>query len=137
MNDEQSRRLAEAADAIIAASDALEEARVSTDDGTFAKEFERERLAAAQRMAARVEVAARKTEEAVRRATIAGAATAAPGGWPQHIEAVTAVRRAKAAVKSVPDADGSVARRDLGLQAIESLNQALALAAVLVFHADA
>src|SRR4051794_15902514 len=50
MNDEQSKRLADAADALLQASDAIEEAREAAGDKRFESEFERERVAALQQL---------------------------------------------------------------------------------------
>ena len=133
MNDEQSRRLAEAADAIIGAGEAIEEARASTDDSAFGKELERERAAAAQRMASRIEAAARKTEDALRKATVAAATVETPNAWSAYRDAVTAIRAARTAARSAPDADGSANRRDMGGQAVERLTHALTAAAAMTF----
>jgi hypothetical protein len=133
MNDEQSKRLADAADALISAADALDEARDAVGDRRFESEQERERLAAAQQMGSRLDNAGKRVEEALRKGAIAAAATGRPGVWLSFREAVAAAREARAMGKSSADADGSAAKRARGEEAWDRLDVALEAAAKLVY----
>jgi hypothetical protein len=133
MNDEQSKRLSEAADAVIQAADALEEAREALTDRRFESEQERERMQAAQQMASRLDNAARRIEDAVRRGTIAAAALGGQGAYVRYREAIAAAREGRALGRSATDQDGSAARRAMGQEAFARLEAALTAAAAIVF----
>ncbi len=133
MNDEQSKRLSDAADAVIQASDALDEAREALGDRRFDSELERERLQAAQQMTGKIDAAAKRIEEAVRKGTIASAALDRRGAYARYREAMGAVRSGRSTGKAAGEQDGSVNKRAKGTEAVALLEAALAAAAVIVF----
>ncbi len=133
MNDEQSKRLSEATDALILANDALKDARDACNDARFERDTDRERLAAAQQMGSKVDAAAKRLEEAVRRSTVAAAANGRAGAWPRYQEAVAKAREGRAKAKSVPESDGVPARRTAATEGVALMEAALAQAAAIVF----
>jgi hypothetical protein len=133
MNDEQSKRLSDAADAIIQASDALNEARDSLADRRFDSDQERERMAAAQQMTSRLDAAGKRIEEALRKAAVASAASGRGGAWEAYRQAVLHTRQGRTLAKSALDADGSGPKRTRGEEAWKLLNGALESSASLVF----
>ncbi len=133
MNDEQSKRLSEAADAVIQASEALEEARESLKDKRFDSEVDRDRIAAAQQAASKLDAAGKKLEDAVRRGTIAAAALARPGSYARYREATAAAREGRGLARTAAEQDGSAAKRARGQEALARLEAALASAAAIVF----
>lgn len=133
MNDEQSKRLSDAADAVISASEALDEARDTLSDRRFDSEMERERQQAAQQMAAKIDAAAKKIDEAVRKGTIAAAALGRTGAYARYREAVEAVKAGRATGKTAADQDGTVNKRAKGTEAVTLLDTALNAAAAIVF----
>jgi len=133
MNDEQSKRLSDAADAVIQASDALDEAREALGDKRFDSDLERERLQAAQQMTGKIDAAAKRIEEAVRKGTIAAAALDRGGGYVRYREAIGAVRSGRTTGKAAGDQDGSVNKRARGTEAVATLDAALSSAAAIVF----
>lgn len=133
MNDEQSKRLSDAADAVIAASDALDEARDALADRRFESELERERTQAAQQMTSKIDAAAKRIDDAVRKGTIAAAALARTGAYARYREAIDAVKAGRAAGKSAGEQDGTVNKRARGAEAVALLDTALSHAAAIVF----
>ena len=133
MNDEQSKRLSDAADAVIQASDALDEARDALNDKRFDSELERERVQAAQQMTGKIDAAAKRIEDAVRKGTVASAALARAGAYARYREAMAAVRSGRATGKTAGEQDGSVNKRAGGTEAVALLDTALSAAAVIVF----
>lgn len=111
MNEEQSKRLSDAADAVLSANDALEEARDSLRDSRFESEQERERAQAALQMANRLDAAGKKVEEAVRKGTIASAALGRDGAFGRYRAATGAAREGRGLAKSAPNQDGTAAKR--------------------------
>jgi TonB family protein len=97
MNEEQSKRLSEAAESILQASEALEEARDAIGDRRFESDQERDRSAAAQQMTSRLDNAGKRIEDAVRKGTVAAAAGLRPGAFARYREAWTAVREGRVA----------------------------------------
>ena len=133
MNDEQSKRLSDAADSLVQAWEALDEANDTFGDRRFDSEQEHERMVAGQQMASRLDGAGKRIEEAVRKATIAAAATGRPGAWLRYQESIAAAREGRQLGKSATEADGSAAKRARGQEAWERLSAALEGAAALVF----
>jgi len=133
MNDEQSKRLSEAADAVLQAADALEEARDAVNDRRFDSEQERDRMQAAQQMTGKIDNAAKRIEDAVRRGTIAGAALGRAGAYARYREATAAAREGRTLGKAAADQDGSANKRAKGSEAIARLEAALNLSAAIVF----
>ena len=133
MNDEQSKRLSDAADAVIQASDALDEARDALGDKRFDSDLERERLQAAQQMTGKIDAAAKRIEEAVRKGTIAAATLDRGGAYARYREAIGAVRSGRTTGKAAGDQDGSTNKRARATEAVDMLDAALAAAAVMVF----
>jgi hypothetical protein len=133
LNDEQSKRLSDAADAVIQASDALDEARDALSDKRYDSELERERLQAAQQMTGKIDAAAKRIEEAVRKGTIAAAALDRGGAYARYREAMAAVRSGRTTGKAAGEQDGSVNKRASGTEAVALLDTALAEAAAIVF----
>jgi len=133
MNDEQSKRLGDAADALIQAADALDEARESLADRRFDSEQERERIAAGQQMASRIDGAGKRIEDALRKATVASAATGRPGAWATYREATDAAREGRGMGKAASELDGSAQKRVRGQEAWDRLEAALEAAAALIF----
>lgn len=133
MNDEQSKRLSEAADALLQARDAVEDARQSISDARFDSELERERTSAAQLMASKIETAAKRSDDAIRKGGIAAAACGRPGGFALYRTASLASREGRALGRTAADADGAANKRARGTDAVAKLDEALAAAARIVF----
>jgi len=133
MNDEQSKRLSDAADAVIQANDALEEARDAINDKRFDSEQERDRLSAAQQMASKLDNAGKRIDDAVRKGAIASATLARPGAYARFKDATAAAREGRALGKSANDVDGTANKRARGQESLERLDAALAAAAIIVF----
>jgi hypothetical protein len=133
MNDEQSKRLSEAADALIQASDALEEARETMNDRRFDSEQERDRIQAAQQMTGKLDNAGKKVDDAVRKCTVAAAATGRPGTFAAYKAADLAVREARGLARRSGDQDGTAAKKAMAAEAVTKVEGALASAAVIVF----
>jgi|GEM_PF-1290994 len=136
MNDEQSKRIAEAAEAIVQATEALEDAREVLQDRRFESDVERERQAASGLLASRVDSAARRIEDAVRKSAVAAAAAARPGAYERYKEAIAAAGKGRSLGKTITDQDGSPAKRARAEEAIGQLSLALDIAAGLVFTKD-
>ena len=136
MNDEQTKRVAEAAEALIQANDSLEEARDALRPERLEKDSDRERANALQQLTSRVDAAGRRVEEALRRATIASAALGKAGTWEPYRTAVASVREARATVRiPATDASDASARRAVLESAITRLSEGLSSAAGMVFGA--
>ncbi len=133
MNDEQSKRLSEAADAVIQASDAVDEARDALNDKRFDSELERERMQAGQQIASKLDAAGKKIDDALRRGTVAAAALGRPGAYARFQEAKAAVRDGRSLGKSSADQDGTANKRARGQESLEKLEAALRAAATIVF----
>lgn len=133
MNDEQSKRLSDAADAVIAASDALDDAREALNDARFDSQAERDRLSASTQMTSKLDNAGKRIEDAIRKGTVAAAALARGGAYNRYRESTMAAREGRALAKSALDQDGTANKRAKGQEALASLESALASAAVIVF----
>lgn len=133
MNDEQSKRLSDAADVLIQAADALAEARESITDRRFDSEQERERTAAAQQMASRLDNAGKRIEDALRKSVVAAAASARAGTWAAYRDATIAIREGRSLARGASDADGSAQKRARGEEAWTRLSEALEATAALIF----
>jgi hypothetical protein len=133
MNDEQSKRLSDAADALMTASDALEEARDTLADTRFDSQVERERISAAQQMSQKLENAGKRIEEAVRKGTIAAAALARAGSYQRYRDATTAAREGRSLARVANEQDGTANKRAKGQESLEKLEAALTNAAAIVF----
>jgi hypothetical protein len=133
MNEEQSKRLSDAAESLLQASDALDEARDAVNDKRFESEAERDRAAAASQMANRLDSAGKRIEDAIHKGTVAAAALARAGGYVRYREAIAAAREGRSLSKSAPEQDGSANKRAAGLEALTKLEAALAGAAAIVF----
>lgn len=133
MNDEQSKRLAEAAEAVLRATDALDEARAAFDDKRFESEQERVRLQAAQQVVSRLDAAAKRVDDGLRKAAVASAALAREGGYARFREARAALQQGQTAAAESINEDGIAAKRARAEEALGMLEGALAGAAALVF----
>jgi hypothetical protein len=133
VNEEQSKRLSDAAESVLSASEALEEAREAMADARFESEQERERAQAAQQMASRMDNAARRVEDALRKGTVAAAALAREGAFSRYRTATAAAREGRSLAKSAPNQDGTAAKRDRGSAALAKLDEAMEAAAAIVF----
>ncbi len=133
MNDEQSKRLSDAADALIQASDALNEARDSLADRRFDSDQERERAAAAQQLSSRLDAAGKRIEDALRKAAVASAASGRGGAWDAYRQAVLNARKGRTFARSVVDGDGTGQKRTRGEESWTLLSGALDATASLVF----
>ena len=133
MNDEQSKRLAEAADAVLQANEALSEASESMNDPRLESGQDRERSRAAQQLASRLDNAAKRIEDGLRRGALAAATLGTPGAFARYREAVAAARAAREAARAIPDADGTAQKREAADAAMQQLTTALEGATALVF----
>lgn len=133
MNDEQSKRMAEAAEAIVHAAEALEDARDAANDRRFDSEQERDRLAASQQLGNRVDGAAKRIEEAARKGAIAAGAALRAGGFKRYRDAAATAKQGRALGRTIADQDGSPAKRARAEEAITKLEEALLIASELVF----
>ena len=133
MNDEQSKRLSDAADAVIQASLATEEAREMLNDRRFESEQERERISAAQQMSSKLESAGKRIDDAVRKSAIAAAALGRPGSFARFKDATTAVRSGRSVARSALELDGVANKRSRGQESLAQLEEALNAAAAIVF----
>ncbi|HET7738817.1 MAG TPA: hypothetical protein VFK32_09610 [Tepidiformaceae bacterium] len=133
MNEEQSKRLADAAEAVISAADALEDARAALDDAKFNSEQERERMQAAQQAASRLDSAGKKLEDALRKGAVASVSAGRLGMFARYQGAAAAAREARATAKASTEQDGTQAKRSKGQEALAQLDMALVTAAALVF----
>lgn len=133
MNDEQSKRLAEAAEAVLRATDAIEDARAAFEDPRFESDQERIRLQAAQQVVSRLDAAGKRVDDGLRKAAIACAALGRDGAYGRFREARATLQQGQAATSSVMNEDGIVAKRTKAQEAMGLLESALAGAAALVF----
>lgn len=133
MNEEQSKRLAEAADSLLQATDSLEDARDVVNDKRFDSDSDRDRSAAAIQMANKLDSAGKRIEEALRKATVAAAALARNGAYARYVEGVHAAREGRALARRSSDQDGSDNKRAAGQEALGKLEAALQIAAHLTF----
>jgi hypothetical protein len=133
MNDEQSKRLSDAADAVILASSAVDDMHDTLTEPRFDSTVERERLSAAQQMANKLDGTGKRIEDAIRKGTIAAAAMASPGAYDRYREATNAVREGRALARAVAEQDGTANKRAKGQEALTRLEAALASAAAIVF----
>lgn len=133
MNEEQTKRLAEAAESLLQACGALDDARDAVGDRRFDSETDRDRSAAATQMANRLDTAGRRIEEAIHKGTIASAALARAGAYQRYRDAIAAAREGRALGRSSLEQDGSANKRAAGEQAAARLADALATAASIVF----
>jgi hypothetical protein len=133
MNDEQSKRLGEAADALIQAGDTLDEARETINDRRFDGDVERDRVAAAQQMSSKIDNAAKKVDEAIRKGAVAAAACGRAGAYALYREALWAAREGRGLGRSATEQDGSANKRARATEAVAKLESAIAVAARIVF----
>jgi hypothetical protein len=133
VNDEQSKRLSDAADALIQASDALEEARETMNDRRFESDQERDRTQAVQQMTGKLDGAAKKVDDAVRKCTLAAAASGKPGTFNAYKAAGVAVREGRSLARRSGDQDGTAAKKAMATEALARIDGALEAAAGIVF----
>lgn len=133
MNEDQSKRLGDAADAVIGAAEAVEDARTALDDKRFDSEQERERLQASQQAASRLEAAGKKIEEALRKGTVASAASGRTGAYPRYVGGADSVRQGRATARLSLEQDGTASKRTMAREALVQLEAGLATAAAIVF----
>ncbi|MCC7366636.1 MAG: hypothetical protein IT303_19920 [Dehalococcoidia bacterium] len=133
MNEEQSKRLADAADSLVQAAEALDDARELLTDTRFESEQDRDRVAASQNLASRVDNAAKRIQDAIRKGVVAGGATGRPGAYQRYREATLAAREGRALARTISEQDGSASKRTRGEEAIARLETALDVAVMLVF----
>ena len=81
----------------------------------------------------RLENAARKIEDGLKKATIAGAACARPATYNRYRNAILTLRDARSLGKTAADQDGAIAKRQRGQEALMRLDEALGIAATIVF----
>lgn len=133
MNEEQSKRLADAAEAILNATDALDEAREALGDRRFDSEQERERTQAIQQVSNRLDNAGKRVEDSLRKAVVAAATLGREGSYERYRAASAASREGRMLAKTATDQDGTLARRQRAEEALSRLDLALATAAALLF----
>ena len=133
MNDEQSKRLAEAAEAVLRASDALDEVRAALADKRFESDQERMRLQAAQQVVSRLDAAGKRVDDGLRKAAVACAALGRDGAYARFREARGTLQQGQTAASSVMNEDGIAAKRAKAEEALGLLESAVAGAASLVF----
>lgn len=133
MNEEQTKRLADAAEAVLSASDSLDDARETLADRRYESEQERERLQAIQQSVNKIDQCAKRAEEALRKGVVAAATRGGPSAYPRYREGISAAREARTLAKSAPDQDGTLARRQRAEEAIGKLQAAVTIAASFVF----
>ncbi len=133
MNEEQSKRLAEAADAVLQSAEAVEEASAALSDPRFESDQERDRTQAAQQAASKLENAAKRTQDALRKAAVAAASSAQVGVYEIYQGGATAAAASRDAAKGISNEDGSANKQARAQQSMESLRTALAAAVGLVF----
>lgn len=133
MNDEQSKRLAEAAEAVLRATDALDEARAALEDRRFDSDQERMRLQAAQQVVSRLDAAGKRIDEGLRKAAVACAALGRDGAYGRFREARATLQQGQTAASTVMNEDGTAAKRARAEAALALLESAAAGAAALVF----
>lgn len=133
MNEEQSKRLAEAAESLLQASDALEDARDTINDKRFDADGERDRSAAAMQMANKLDNAGKRLEDAIRKGTVAAAALAREGAYSRYQEAIAAAREGRKMSRGAPEQDGSMSKRTMGQEALQRLESALDIASQIIF----
>jgi len=133
MNEEQSKRLADAAEAILNATDALDEAREALGDRRFDSEQERERTQAIQQVSNRLDNAGKRVEDSLRKAVVAAATLGREGSYERYRSASAASREGRMLAKTATDQDGTLARRQRAEEALSRLDLALATAAALLF----
>ena len=136
MNEEQSKRLADAADAVLQSAEAVAEAVAALDDPRFNGEQERDRSQAAQQAASRLDNAAKKVQDALRKGAIAAASTAHVGTYQSYQRGAAAALISREDAKSIANEDGSANKQAKAQQSLESLETALAAAVGLVFVSD-
>jgi len=133
MNEEQSKRLADAAEAILNATDALDEAREALGDRRFDSEQERERTQAIQQVSNRLDNAGKRVEDSLRKSVIAAATLGREGSYERYRSASAASREGRTLAKTATDQDGTLARRQRAEESLSRLDVALATAAALLF----
>ena len=133
MNDEQSKRLSDAADALIQASDALEEAREAMNDRRFESEQERDRTQAVQQMTGKLDGASKTVDDAGRKCTLAPAANGRPGTFNAYKAAGLAVREGRGLARRSADQDGTAAKKAMANEAMTKIELSLEAAARIVF----
>ncbi|MDZ7728580.1 MAG: hypothetical protein U5Q44_10540 [Dehalococcoidia bacterium] len=133
MNEDQSKRLAEAADSVLNAADAIEEAREALNDRRFESEQDRERTQAVQHVVSRFDAAAKRIDEALRKGIVAATALDREGLFDRYRSASAAVREGRSLARTTPDQDGSAARKERAGEALARLEAALTAAAGVVF----
>jgi hypothetical protein len=134
MNDEQSRRLSLAADAVLKASRALEEAREAVAGTRSETTQDRERQQAAGRAAARLEAAARRIEDALHRGAVAAATLGRTGAYPRYQGALQSLREGRETARSLRQP--GVAALERSEDALARIEAALNTAAALTFGDD-
>jgi hypothetical protein len=133
MNEEQTKRLAEAAEAFWQASELLMEAAEATCDARFEKDAERERIAAGQLMLSKLDNASKRIEDALKKSVVAAAACGRPGAWDLAREGLDELRAARRITGEARDTDGSGNKRDKARVAVASLTNAMQAMQQLVF----
>lgn len=133
MNEDQSKRLAEAADSVLNAADALEEAREALNDRRFESEQDRERTQAVQHVVNRLDGAARRIDDALRKAIVAAATLDREGLYDRYRSGSAAVREARNLARTAPDQEGAAARRERAGESLARLDAAMTTAAGVVF----
>ncbi len=133
MNDEQSKRIADAADAVISATDSLDEVREALADKRFDSEQERDRTQAVQQVASKLDNAGKKIDEALRKGTVASAALGRNAIFPRFRQASVAVKEGRSLARTAADQDGTAAKRQRAEESLAKLDAAVVTAASIVF----
>lgn len=133
MGEEVDKRVMEAADALVAAFDGLREAKLALDDPRLSSSADQQRNQGFSQAANRTESAARKAEEALRRALVAAAVRRNPADFACYRLADGRLAGARAEWRSAAreeDASGKAARLSI---AVALLEQGLDAAKDLIF----
>lgn len=133
MNEEQSKRLADAADTILNAADALEDAREALADRRFDSDQERERAQAIQQVASRLENAGKRIDDSLRKSVVAAATLGREASYDRYRAATASSREGRQLARSAADQDGTAARRQRAEDSLTRLEAALSTAAALTF----
>ncbi len=136
MNEEQSKRLADAADAVIQSAEAAAEAAEALEDPRFASEQERDRTQAAQQVASKLENAGKKVHDALRKGAVAAAASGRAGVYEAYQAGAAAASTSRDEAKAIGNEDGSANKQAKAQQSRESLETALNAAVKLVFLSE-
>jgi len=136
MNEGQSKRVADAADAVLQSAEAVAEATAALADPKFSSEQERDRSQAAQQAASKLDNAGKRIQEALKKGAIAAASNGQPGTYGAYQAGAAAAGASRDDAKAIANEDGSANKQAKATQSMEGLEVALAAAVGLVFVSE-